>query len=77
MSNTLVLHNSLYICEIQIDNCGNIDQVSDSLYCLLQYFIRLLQCFRHGGTSVHDLQKLIIWDYDQGIHVFLDTLDTV
>ena len=35
MSKTLVLHNSLDICEIQIDQSRQIDQVCNTLYCLL------------------------------------------
>ena len=77
VSNTLVLHNGLYICKVQINDSGNIDQIRDSLYCLLQNFICLLQSFRHCGTSVHDLQQLIIGYHNQGIHVLFDTLDTV
>ena len=35
MCHTLVLHNGLHIGKIQIDKCRQIDQICDSLYCLL------------------------------------------
>ena len=69
VSNTLVLHNRLYICEIQIDQCRQIDQICDALYCLLKHFICLLQGFRHSRTSVHDLQKLVIRNDNQCIDI--------
>ena len=41
---TLVLHDCLYICKVQIDQRREIDQVCDTLNCLLQHLICLLQC---------------------------------
>ena len=75
MCNTLVSHNSLNICEVQIDDRRNVDQVCNSLYGLLQNFIRLLERFRKCGPSVHDLEKSVIGNDDQGIDVILDVLD--
>ena len=76
MCDTLVCHDGLYVCEIQIDQCRQIDQVSNTLYCLLQYFICFLQCLRHGSSAVHDLQKLIVRNHDQRIYGSFQLLDT-
>ena len=35
MSDSFVFHDSLNICEIQVDQCRHVDQVCDALYCLL------------------------------------------
>ena len=36
--------------------CRHVDQVGNTLNCLLQYLVCLLQCFRHCGSTVYDLQ---------------------
>ena len=76
MCDTLVLHDSLDVRKIQVDDSGQIDQVRDTLNRLLKHFVRLLQSLRHGSAPVHNLQKLIIGNHDQRIHMLLDTLNT-
>ena len=73
--NTLVLHNCLYICKVQIDQRREIDQVCDTLNCLLQHLICLLQCLRHCRPAVYDLKQLVIRDDDQRVNILLQTLD--
>ena len=75
MSHALVLHNRLHIGEIQIDQRRQIDQVRDSLYRLLKHLVGLLQSVRHGSSPVHNLQKFIVGDHNQGIHVLLQLFD--
>ena len=41
-----------------------------------RYLVCLLQCLRHGSSAVHDLQKLVVRDHDQSIHVLFQLLDT-
>ena len=67
----LVDHNGLNICKVQIDKARNIDQVCNSLNCLLEHLICLLKSIRHGGPAVNDLQKTVIGDNDQSIHRLL------
>ena len=69
VGDTLVVHNSLNICEIQVDQCRHVDQVCDALYCLLQNFVCFLQCFRHCSTTVNDLKQFVVRDNDQSIYV--------
>ena len=57
----LVDHNGLNICKVQIDKAWNIDQVCNSLNCLLKHLICLLKSIRHGGPAVNDLQKTGHW----------------
>ncbi len=76
MGDALVLHNRLYIRKVQIDNRGDIDQIRDALYGLLQHFIRFLKGLGHGGSAVHDLQQLVVGNDDQGVHIVLDLVDT-
>ena len=37
---SLICHDCLNVCEIKVDQCRQIDQVCDALYCLLQNLIR-------------------------------------
>ncbi len=76
MSNSFILHDSLNVSKIQIDNCRQIDQVCNPLYRLLQHFIRFLKGIGHRRPSVHDFKQLIIWDHNECIHVFFQTLNT-
>ena len=55
MCDTLICHNCLDICEIQIDQTRDIDQVCNSLNSLLKNLICLLKSIRHGCPSVNDL----------------------
>ena len=64
----LVDHNGLNICKVQIDKAWNVDQVRNSLNCLLKHLICLFKGIRHGGSAVNDLQKAVIGDNDQSIH---------
>ena len=43
MCDTLVLHNGLNICKVEVDQCRQVDQVGNTLNCLLQYLVCLLQ----------------------------------
>ena len=72
-----VRHDSLDIRKVKVDECRLIDQVRNTLNCLLKDFIRLLQSFRHRCSSVNDLKQLVIGDDDQRIHVLLKLLNTV
>ena len=56
VSDSLVCHDCLHICKVKVDQSRQIDQVCDTLYCLLKNFISLTQCFRHGCSSVNDLK---------------------
>lgn len=71
---TLVLHDCLYICKVQIDQCREINQVCDTLNCLLQHLICLLQCLRHCRPAVYNLKQLVIRDDDQRVNILLQTL---
>ena len=42
MSNALVGHNGLNICEVEVDQARYVDQVGDSLNGLLQHFVCFL-----------------------------------
>ncbi len=77
VGNTLVLHDSLNIGKIQIDNCGQIDQVRDALNRLLENLVRLLERLRHSSTPVHDLKQLIVGNNDQSVHKLLNAFDAV
>ena len=55
VSDALVLHNSLYIGKVKIDQSRHIDQVSDTLNTLLKNLICLLKCILHGSSAVNDL----------------------
>ena len=76
MCDTLVLHNGLNICKVEVDQCRQVDQVGDTLYCLLQYLVCLLQCLRHCRPAVYDLKQLVIRNYNQRIHILFETLDS-
>ena len=77
MSDTLVHHNGLNICKVKIDKTRNIDQVGNTLYCLLKNLICFLQCIRHRGTAVYDLKKFIIRDNNQSIDSCFQFFDTI
>ena len=70
MCNSLVCHDSLYVCKVQVDQRRYIDQVGNTLDTLLKHFVSLLKRLRHGGTSVYNFQKLIIRDNNQGVNAF-------
>ena len=55
MCHTLVLHNGLHIRKIQVDKCGNINQIRNTLHRLLKHLVRFLQGVGHGCPSVHNL----------------------
>ena len=74
MCHTLVLHDSLYICEVKVDKCRKINKISDSLNCLLQYLICLLECIRHCCATVYYLKKLIIWNDNKCINALFKSL---
>ena len=76
MSNALVLHNSLNIGKVKVDNSRNIDKIGDSLYGLLEDFISFLERVRHCCTPVYDLKKLVIRNHNKCIYIRLDILDT-
>ena len=76
MCDTLVCHNRLYIGKIQINQCRKVDQVGNTLYCLLQNLVCFLECFRHRGTAVYNFKQLVIWNYDQCIYIFLEVFNT-
>ena len=76
MGHALVLHNGANIAEIQIDLAGQLDQISDPLYCLLQDLIRHLHRVREGGLVIRNLVELLIGNYDQRVHVLLQVLNT-
>ena len=42
MSDSFVFHDSLNICEVKVDQARYIDQVGNTLYCLLKNFVCLL-----------------------------------
>ena len=42
MCDAFVSHNSLNICEVEVDQCRQVDQVCDTLYGLLQNLICFL-----------------------------------
>lgn len=52
-------------------SAGQIDQVCDTLNCLLQHLICLLQCLRHCRPAVYDLKQLVIRDDDQRVNILL------
>ena len=76
MRHALVAHDGLDIRKVEVDDRGHVDQVCDPLYSLLQDLIGLLERFGKCRPAVHDLQQFVIGDHDQGIHVFLNILDT-
>ena len=76
VSNALVAHNGLHVCKVEVNDCGDVDQIGNSLYCLLKDFVGLHQGFRHAGTLVHNFQNLVIRDNDQSIHAVTQLLDT-
>ena len=63
--------------QLKIDKTRNIDQVGNTLYCLLKNLICFLQCIRHRGTAVYDLKKFIIRDNDQSIDSCFQFFDTI
>ena len=71
MSDTLIDHNSLDISKVKIDQTRNIDQVGNTLNCLLKNFICFLKSIRHSCAAVYDLKKTVIWDNDQSIYSLL------
>ncbi len=77
MCDTLVLHDSLNVRKVKVDNGRHIDQVGNSLNGLLKYLIRFLKRLRHGSTPVHNFKKLIVRNHDQRVHVFLNALNSV
>ena len=77
MGNPFILHDSLHVRKVQIDDGRNINQIRDSLNRLLKHFIRFLKGIRHGGAPVHNLQQLVIGNYDQSIYIIFNLLDTV
>ena len=77
MGDALVYHDSLDVREVQIDQSGHIDQVRNTLDSLLKHLVRLAQGVGHGGAPVHDLQKLVVRDHDQGVHALLQALNTL
>ena len=76
MSNALVAHNGLYVRKVEVNDCGDVDQIGNPLYCLLKDFVGLHQGFRHAGTLVHNFQNLVIRDNDQSIHAVTQLLNT-
>ncbi len=76
MRDTFSAHNRLYIREIKIDDRRQIDQVCDSLYGLLQDFVRLLKGIRQRRSAVHDLQQLVIGDHDQCIDIGFEVFNS-
>ena len=68
MGDTLVLHNGLDICKVQVDQRRHVDQVRNALDTLLKNLVRLLQSLRHSRSSVHNLQQLVIRNDDQSVH---------
>ena len=76
MSDAAVCHNSLNISEVQVDQSRLIDQVCNTLNCLLKNFIRLLQSLRHSCSAINDLEKLIIRNDDQCVNILLQFINT-
>ena len=56
VSDSLVCHNSLYVCKVKVDQCRQVDQVCNTLYCLLKNLISFLQSLRHGCPAVYNFQ---------------------
>ena len=77
MRHTLILHNRRNICEVEIDEAWNIDQIRDALYSLLENLVGLLQCIRHRGSAIYDLKQTVIRDDDQGVYGLLQLLDAI
>ena len=75
MGNSLILHDSLHIRKVQIDDCRHVNQVRDSLYALLQNLVRLLQRFRHGRSAINNFKYLIIRYYNQRVHTVFQPLN--
>ena len=75
MSDTLISHNRLNICKIQIDETRFKDQIRYTLYTLLKYFIRLAESILDRCSLIANLQKFIVRNNNQCIHIFFQTLD--
>ena len=75
MGYPLIDHNGLYICKVQVDQSGNINQIRNALNCLLQHLICLSEGIWHGSPPIHDLQKLVIGNHDQGVYTLLETFN--
>ena len=71
MGDSLIDHDCLDICKVQIDQSRNIDQIGNALNSLLKNLICLLKSIRHCGAAVNDLQETVIWNHDQRIHCLL------
>ena len=76
MSDSLVRHDGLNVCEVKIDQSRKINQIRDTGNRLLQDLIRPLERFRHGGSAVYNLQKLVVRNHDQRIDGFLQLRNT-
>ena len=76
MGDAFFLHNCLYIGKVQVDNSGHINQVGNSLYCLLEDFIRFLKGLGHCSPAVHNFKKLVIGYHNKRVHAVLQAFDT-
>ena len=76
MSCALVLHSGTNIGEVEVDHGRNVDQIGNTLNCLLQNFIRHLEAFFEAHALACNIKELVIRNNDQSINVVSYLIET-
>ena len=64
-----VLHNRLYILEVQVDNAGQLNQVGDGLHALAQHVIGHDKGVGQSDALLADQLQALVGDDHQGVHL--------
>ena len=70
-------HDCAHVSKVNVDEAGVGDEFLDALNTLAQDVVRHAEGIVETDVLVHDLQKAIVGDYDQGIGVFLEPHSTL
>src|SRR5699024_9811758 len=70
-----VLHNGGNVCEVQVDDARDLDQVRDALNCLSQHVVSNFECILEGDSLFRNHVQSFVRDNYQRVYVFAQSLD--
>ena len=74
-SGARALHHRLHICEVDVDEAGDGDDIRNTLHTLAQHVIREKERLLKRRIIHHHVQQSIVGDDDEGVHIGPELLD--
>ncbi len=72
----MILHGSLYIGKVEVDDSGLCDKIGNTSYRLLKNLVCFFKRIRHGSALINYLKKLIVGNNDKSINIISDLFDS-